>query len=250
MLLGIENQANSHYAMPVKNMLYDAMEYAAQVQEADRAHRKAQNYGSKAEFLSGFHKEDRLLPVVTLVIYWGAGEWKGPKCIHDMLSVKDETVLKFVGNYNINLIVPDKMTYEEADKFSSDLGKALMYIKNMRNPQELEKMIVSDKYKSLDIETGILLNEIMNLKYTIPKDREEVFDMCYAVEYIKNKAAAEAAAKAKAEAKAETAKAIIINTVENYREFGVEESAIEERIMNKFNLTRDKAKEYMHGKIA
>ncbi|MCD7905392.1 MAG: hypothetical protein LUG24_07480 [Clostridiales bacterium] len=55
MLLGIENQSTNHFAMPVKNMLYDAMEYASQVQQAARAHKKAGNYGSSEEFLSGFH---------------------------------------------------------------------------------------------------------------------------------------------------------------------------------------------------
>ncbi len=33
MLLGIENQANVHYAMPVRNMLYDALNYSSQVEE-------------------------------------------------------------------------------------------------------------------------------------------------------------------------------------------------------------------------
>ncbi len=34
LLLGVENQSNVHYAMPVKNMVYDSLEYAAQVQKA------------------------------------------------------------------------------------------------------------------------------------------------------------------------------------------------------------------------
>ena len=33
LLLGVENQSNVHYAMPVKNMVYDSLEYAAQVQK-------------------------------------------------------------------------------------------------------------------------------------------------------------------------------------------------------------------------
>ncbi len=33
-LYGAENQAEIHYAMPVKNNLYDALEYAGQVEEA------------------------------------------------------------------------------------------------------------------------------------------------------------------------------------------------------------------------
>ncbi len=39
-LYGAESQAEIHYAMPVKNNLYDALEYAGQVEEAAKSHRK------------------------------------------------------------------------------------------------------------------------------------------------------------------------------------------------------------------
>ena len=39
-LYGAENQAEIHYAMPVKSNLYDALEYAGQVEEAAKSHRK------------------------------------------------------------------------------------------------------------------------------------------------------------------------------------------------------------------
>ena len=39
-LYGAENQAEIHYAMPVKTNLYDALEYAGQVEEAAKSHRK------------------------------------------------------------------------------------------------------------------------------------------------------------------------------------------------------------------
>ena len=35
-LYGVENQTDIHYAMAVKNHLYDALEYAGQVEEAAR----------------------------------------------------------------------------------------------------------------------------------------------------------------------------------------------------------------------
>ena len=46
MLLGIENQTDIHYAMPVKNAIYDALQYGRQVSEIvarHRAERKHQN---------------------------------------------------------------------------------------------------------------------------------------------------------------------------------------------------------------
>ena len=74
-LMGIENQSDIHYAMPVKNMIYDAMEYGSQVREAATKHKKKKDYDNKDEFLSGFKKSDKLTPVITLTVYWGPDEW-------------------------------------------------------------------------------------------------------------------------------------------------------------------------------
>ena len=39
-LYGAENQAEIHYAMPVKNNLYDALEYAEHMEGAAKSHRR------------------------------------------------------------------------------------------------------------------------------------------------------------------------------------------------------------------
>ena len=40
MILGVEDQSDIHYAMPVKDMVYDSLHYASQVEEAARSHRR------------------------------------------------------------------------------------------------------------------------------------------------------------------------------------------------------------------
>ena len=89
-ILGIKNQTDVHYAMPVRNMLYDSMQYSNQVETARKSHKQAKNYGTHEEFLSGFHKDDYLLPVITLVIYFGADKWDAPRSIRKMMLVRDE----------------------------------------------------------------------------------------------------------------------------------------------------------------
>lgn len=83
-LLGAENQSDIHYAMPVKNMIYDAMNYGSQVAEAARSHKDKKDFDSSAEFLAGFKRDDKLTPVITLTVYWGAEAWDAPRCLHDM----------------------------------------------------------------------------------------------------------------------------------------------------------------------
>lgn len=59
-LIGIEAQTNVHYAMPVKTMIYDALNYGDQVNGAKKRHQKNKDYKSSEEFLSGFTYDDKL----------------------------------------------------------------------------------------------------------------------------------------------------------------------------------------------
>lgn len=86
LLLGVEAQSHIHYAMPVKALVYDALQYARQVEQAAASHRQSGDYRGRGgdAFLSGFLREDRLLPVVTLAIYFGPEPWDGPLSLSDM----------------------------------------------------------------------------------------------------------------------------------------------------------------------
>lgn len=120
LLLGVESQADQHFAMAVKNMNYDAMNYAAQVSEAAKRHRE---HGPKlhgAEYLSGFGKEDHLTPVVTLTLYWGPDEWNAPRSLHEMFPELPQEILRFVPDYQINLIAPAEI--EDYEKFHTEIG--------------------------------------------------------------------------------------------------------------------------------
>lgn len=48
------------------------------------------------EFLSGFWKTDRLIPVITLVIYLGSDSWDAPLSLKEMYSITD-SVIKDLG---------------------------------------------------------------------------------------------------------------------------------------------------------
>ena len=90
LLLGVENQTDIHYAMPVRNLIYDALQYGKQVSDITAENRKTGKKRSGGEYLSGFYKEDKLTPVITLVIHFGTELWDGPESLHEMLRVNDK----------------------------------------------------------------------------------------------------------------------------------------------------------------
>ena len=109
LMLGIENQTDVHYALPVKNMIYDALNYGKQVSETAKKHREENDLRGSAEFLSGFTKNDKLKPLITLTIYFGSDEWDAPRSLKEMFHTTDETVLRFVEDYRVHLIVPKEI---------------------------------------------------------------------------------------------------------------------------------------------
>ena len=183
-VLGIENQDKIHYAMAVKNMLYDALQYAKQVEEAKRSYRNGLNKKriklNSEEFLSGLKKADRLMPVITLVVYFGDKDWDGAKSIHEMLSVDDDELLSYVPNYMINLIEPAKISDEDYDKFKTDVGSVLQFIKH-QSDEDGSWIKGKTRFKHVEKEAVELINLITGSKIT-GEEKEEVVDMCRAWE--------------------------------------------------------------------
>ena len=183
-VLGIENQDKIHYAMAVKNMLYDALQYAKQVEEAKRSYRNGLNKKriklNSEEFLSGLKKADRLMPVITLVVYFGDKDWDGAKSIHEMLSVDDDELLSYVPNYKINLIEPAKISDEDYDKFKTDVGSVLQFIKH-QSDEDGSWIKGKTRFKHVEKEAVEFINLITGSKIT-GEEKEEVVDMCRAWE--------------------------------------------------------------------
>ena len=185
-IFGIENQDKVHYAMSVKNMLYDAMNYAKQVENAKKSYKKNKVKLSDEEFLSGFRKGDKLLPVITLTVYFGAEKWDGAKSIHEMLSIKNEKLLKFVPDYKLNLITPESIKEEEFDRFKTGLGMAMQYIKH-QNDDVAEVITKNRKFERLDRETANLINTVTGSKLEFEETKGEV-NMCRALENFRRQA--------------------------------------------------------------
>lgn len=69
-ILAAENETKINYAMPVKNGLYDFMQFAKQVTETASSHKSSHSNDTRIsadEYLSGFWKSDRLLPVIIFI---------------------------------------------------------------------------------------------------------------------------------------------------------------------------------------
>ena len=183
-LLGIENQTDVHYAMPVRNAIYDALQYGRQVADIAADHRRNKKDfpgKSNGEYLSGFFKEDHIRPIITLVIHFGAEEWDGPLSLHEMMATRDMEILSFVENYRIHLIDPAKLTEEELNKFSTSLKEVMGYIKYSKDKEKLMEFLRKDTHKTIEMNAARVIKTITNTPIEVSEEMEEI-EMCKAIE--------------------------------------------------------------------
>ena len=189
-ILGVENQGKIHGAMAVRNMLYDALTLAEQVKATAKSHRQAGDTGKdEGEFLSGFHSEDRLLPVITIVIHWGTEVWNAPLCLRDMYQEDtDPRLLRYAADYKVNLVSPVLMSDAELDTFKSDLKEVLKFIKHSADKVELKKLLdENEKYQKLDRLAAQTISTCSGVDFNIPVGKGEV-NVCKAIEDMKEEA--------------------------------------------------------------
>ena len=175
LLLGIENQSDIHYALPVKNMNYDAFNYGKQVADIAKEHRAKRDIKDSGEFLSGFKKEDKLKPIITLTIYFGADVWDGPRSLKEMFEDIDENIMKYVEDYKVHLLVPNEI--RDFEKFTTDFGKVMKYIAVSTDKKALKELEKEEAFKCIDVDAVRLLNACTNSNIAI-QEREKKMDMC------------------------------------------------------------------------
>ena len=199
LVIGIENQNDTHYAMVVRNMLYDALNYSSQVETAVKQHRKSKDV-TGTEFLSGFAKNDKLVPVITLTIYWNTGSWDGARSLHEMLDVSDKSILNYVSDYRLNLIVPEEI--EDFDKFKTEIGPLLEFINAADNGKKLKNALDNkgEKWNQLSAEAVDLLNVCLDAGINKTDDFwKGATNMCKGIRELEAMGRAEGKAEGKAE---------------------------------------------------
>ncbi|MCB7328110.1 Rpn family recombination-promoting nuclease/putative transposase [Mediterraneibacter faecis] len=198
-LLANESQDKVHYAMPHKVMLYDGMDYETQIRNNWKNFNDRRKQNKKAghplehltagEYLSRFRKKDRLIPIISLVFYYGSEPWDGPVDLYDMFQLEGtkeekEILGNYLPNYKINLVDAERL--EDVEKFSDDLQVILTMLRYRDSKEELTDYINENKkfFQNVDYETSQAMKAFLNMKQ-IPGEeehKEEMVDMCKAIQ--------------------------------------------------------------------
>ena len=233
-LLGLESQEHIHYAMPMRIMGYDYGSYKKQYDGNAKKYQSAEGL-EEDEFLSKMKKTDKLIPVITVVVYYGEKPWDGAKCLHEMLTIPKE-MKQFVNDYKMLLVEARENDLQFHNINNQDLFNLLEILLNNKRPMQETKNMAIDYAKEHNVDKSVVMTVAgaanCKLDYNAFAKGDGV--MCTLFDKIAKEG--EAIGKLQGEAK---------GIVETGYEFGISEADILKRLQQKLEIPLQVAQEYL-----
>ena len=139
-IMVLENQSYVDYRMVLRVMESEVMGYDKQRKEANRKNLEAGIKFVGDEYLSEMKKDQKFIPIITLVLYLGKDKiWDGARSLYEMLDLEDE-LKPFVNDYKLNLF--DYHEYKNFEMFKTAnrlLFEALSCGKDLKKMRQILK---------------------------------------------------------------------------------------------------------------
>ncbi len=148
------------------------------------------DYIKGAEFISGFSRQDKLLPVITIVVYWGKKPWDGPRCLKEMMDMEGclPELQGLVVDYPIHLL--EVRNYEESDHFQTDIQYLFGFLQREKDKKRLREYVRENEkaFSHLTQDTYDMIS-IMSRSGKLIENKEKYekegeCDMCQAIDEI------------------------------------------------------------------
>ncbi len=150
-VIAVENQNLIHYAMPIRVMDGDALEYDSQLKEIQNQHRIRKDLSDQAEFLGGFSKADKVSGVVSLVIYYGKEPWDGARDLYELLDLSGipDPLKKLVNHYPIHIL--DVRRFAQTEWFRTDLREVFEMIQCAEDKEKMKEFVELRKERLMNM---------------------------------------------------------------------------------------------------
>lgn len=217
-ICGLENQTAEEKYMALRVFSYDGASYRRQ--------------------LLSENDENPIVPVVSLVLHFGMKEWSSPHNLKGVIDIPKE-LEPYVNDYKANIFNIAFLDDETVQMFQSDFRiVADFFVQKRKNkdyvPDEHKIKHVDEMLKLLQVLTG---DDRYNVKFSEAEKKEDI-KMCDVMERAVN--------KGKEEVREEERINSIKVLISSLEEFGISSEAIIEKVMEKFNFSRDEATKYVN----
>lgn len=182
-LIGIENQDTIDYEIAFRVMDYDMKEYKKQMIAIRKKVRENPEGLESGEYLYGFRKDSKLMPVTTFILYSGSKPWSGPTCLHDMLDMEGipEVLHSMIPDYKVNVISLREPI--DTEVFKTDFKYVLQFLQCAKDKEKLRELVQNTPYyKEMEKDAFDVVANYANIKGNLETKKyymdEEKVDMC------------------------------------------------------------------------
>ncbi len=251
-ILGIEEQSFVDYSMPVRTMGYEYVFYNKQVMERENDNRREKREEIAKYFTSHLLPQDRLKPIVSLIIFLSDAQWDGPRSLRDLMTPFPPEFEPLFNDYKLNLLCPADLDIKDIHRFQSDLGAVLLAAKYARNEEMLYRVISSDPvFQNITNTTTEPLIRAIS-KYDLPQTIQEGMNMGYnfaeqhrkVSEYIYHLGEADGIEKGRLEGEK---KGAIMGAIEVMLSMKMPTNDICQKMKELYSLTQEQVMSYMNG---
>ncbi len=199
-IYALENQTTVDYRMLIRVMLEESLAYDMQVKQIVKKNDEAaescighEGTLTEGEFLTGFHREDKLTPVYTLVLYWGDKEWDGARSLRELVDIPKEdeelhgTMLELLPDYRIKVF--DLNKEKDFSAFGTTLRTVFEFYAGHNNAEAMREYMDNhrEEVEALDEESKFFLATMLDRKRLKNKllkktEKEEDVNMCKAID--------------------------------------------------------------------
>ena len=222
-------------------MGYDYVSYKKQYDGNARKYRagkgKAENGKTdirlkEDEFLSRMKKEDRFMPVITIVIYYGEKLWDGATSLHEMLDIPPE-VEPYINDYRMLLVEARNHNLKFHNSNNQDLFQLFAILLEQNRPtKEIREQAVAYA-REHDVDETVLMTVAGAAHCRIDQDmlkEEGRTDMWSVFEEV---------------AKEGEARGEVRGIIDTCHELGVSDEDILSRLQLKLDISLQEAQEYL-----
>lgn len=193
MVLGLEPEASPHLVLPVKYMNYESVQYDRDYKNRMAGHRRRRDLGRDG-YISGIAGDERLMPVVTVGIYFGREKWAGAGSMGELTGIDyfPPEIRPFCNDFRVNLVNVGAL--ETEGMFTTDLREVFGFLRRQDDWPELERYVrENEAFRHLKEDAFDVIAACSDSRELAVRKEDfgkgEVFDMCLALKQMEEQAA-------------------------------------------------------------
>ena len=183
---GLEIENYSDYSMPRRILEYDAGEYSKEAEQIWSRHQEKKDLKRFEELKSKMQETDSYFGIINLVIYLGAGHYKGRRTLKECLQSPPQEIkgiiLEKVNNYDFSLFEVEK---ENPANYTTEMRQFIEAMQARYDKKKLYQLLQREDFQNLKSTTQRAIAVHLNNKDIIQKVVEEKEEMCKAIRDLK-----------------------------------------------------------------